>query len=180
MFRIALYLNLVFIATALWASYRHFDRDEAQPAGARALTLATGIGTVANIWFAYHSPRDADWANFAALTLAVLAFAVFLAALHATWKGGLSLAFSESTPPAVIDGGIYGVIRHPFYCAYCLYWLSWVPLTSLHPGAILVAGAMIASYIVAVRKEERHLIAGLGEAYRSLMRRTWRFLPGVH
>lgn len=179
-FSLALILKLLFVALVTWASYRHFARSGREPAGATALALATGLGTGANVWFALEEPRAGVSSSLIAASLVILATAVFIAAVHATRNGGLSLAFSDRTPPAVIESGIYGVIRHPFYASYCLYWLAWVPLTAAHPVSIGIAVAMIAGYVAAVRKEERLLTKRLGDAYSSLMRRTWRLLPGIY
>lgn len=179
-FHVALFLNVLFVLTIAWASYGHFSRDEREPMGAKALALATAAGTLANVGLAYVDPRPGPLASAAAIVLSAVAFAVFFAAVHATRKGGLSLAFSERTPSAVIDSGIYGIVRHPFYTSYCLYWLSWVPLTNAAPLSVLIGGAMGAAYIVAARKEERLLTARLGQAYAALMRRTWRLVPGLH
>lgn len=180
MFHSALFLNLLFVAAITWASYRHFERDGQEPRGASALSLATGLGTVVNVWLALAEPRAGAYISLTAIALTILALAFFLAAIHASRNGGLSLAFSECTPSAVVDNGVYRHIRHPFYASYCLYWLSWVLLTNAQPLAAAIAVAMIASYVIAARKEERLLSARHGEAYRSLMLRTWRLVPGLY
>lgn len=180
MFSLALCLKLLFVAVITWASYRHFARSEREPGGATALALATGVGTAVNVWLALAEPRPGPSGALIALSLTGLALVVFFAAVHATRNGGLFLAFSERTPPAIVDRGIYGIVRHPFYASYCLYWLAWVPLTAAHPVSIIIGAVMIAGYVAAVRKEERLLMLQQGTAYEALMRRTWRLLPGVY
>lgn len=173
-------LNLLFVLLVAWASLRHFRRSEREPLGARLLTLATAAGTAFNGWLALRHPRPSDLEAAIALLLTLAAFAVFVAAVKASRDGGFALAFSDATPGAVVDHGIYAVMRHPFYASYILYWLSWLPLSSLDPLSCLVAGGMIAAYSVAAHREERLLLQRLGERYAALMGRSWRFMPGVY
>ena len=178
---LGLALNFVFLGAGAWASARHFTRSEREPTGATLLTIATVVGTALNVWHTLHHPDaaaglDAD----VAIAISLAAFVLFFAAIHATRHQGLSLAFSDRTPGSVINGGIYNVIRHPFYASYILYWLSWLPLTSLDPVACALAALMIGAYTIAAGKEERLLVARLGPSYSTLMRRTWRFVPGIH
>jgi len=180
LFTIAIALDAVFLALGAWASLKHFARNEREPRGASLLTAATVLGTALNAWLALRHPKPTDLEAALSIILVLAALAVFAAAIRATRLGGLSLAFSDATPGAVIESGIYGVIRHPFYTSYILYWLNWLPLSSFDPLSCVVAVAMIAAYTVAARKEERLLTARLGSPYTGLMQRTWRFLPGVH
>lgn len=177
---LGLVVNVLFLGAGAWASARHFVRDEREPHGATLLTIATIAGTGLNLWHViahrYDVGPDADLA----IVLSLAAFILFFAAVRATRHGGLSLAFSDRTPDAVVDRGIYRVIRHPFYASYILYWLSWLPLTSFDPIAFVTAGVMIAAYKFAARKEEHLLTARLGQNYATFARRTWRFLPGVY
>jgi protein-S-isoprenylcysteine O-methyltransferase Ste14 len=179
-FTIAIALNGFFLALGAWASLKHFARTEREPRGASLLTAATVLGTALNVWLAFRHAKPTDIEAALAIVVMVVALAIFAAAIRATRLGGLSLAFSDATPGAVVESGIYGVIRHPFYASYILYWLNWLPLSSFDPLSCLVAVAMIAAYTVAARKEERLLTSRLGSSYAGLMQRTWRFLPGVH
>lgn len=173
-------MNILFVLFAGWASLRHFKRSEREPLGARLLTLATVAGTALNGWLALRHPWPGDLEAAIALLLTLAAFAVFFAAVRASRDGGLSLAFSDATPVAVVGHGIYSVVRHPFYSSYILYWLSWLPLSSFDPLSCLIAVGMISSYVVAARKEERLLSGRLGPSYGALVDRTWRFVPGVY
>ncbi|WP_439543753.1 methyltransferase family protein [Hyphomicrobium sp.] len=177
---LAITLNLLFLALGAWASLKHFARKEREPRGASLLTVATVLGTALNAWLTLRHALPTEPESLLAISLVLIAFAVFAAAIRATRLGGLSLAFSERTPSAVIDTGIYRVIRHPFYTSYILYWLNWLPLSSFNPLSCVVAAVMITAYTFAARKEERLLTSRLGTPYSGLMQRTWRFLPGVH
>ncbi|MBX9863445.1 MAG: isoprenylcysteine carboxylmethyltransferase family protein [Hyphomicrobium sp.] len=180
LFTLAIALNGLFLALGAWASLRHFARTEREPRGASLLTAATVLGTALNVWLALRHPDPTPLEIAVSIALMLVALAVFAAAIRATRLGGLSLAFSDATPGAVVETGIYGVIRHPFYTSYILYWLNWLPLSAFDPLSCGVAVAMIAAYTAAARKEERLLTSRLGSPYAGLMQRTWRFLPGVH
>ncbi len=177
---IGLVVNVLFLGAGAWASARHFSRDEREPRGATLLTIATITGTGLNLWHAIAHRDDVGLDADLAIAISLAAFILFFAAVRATRHGGLSLAFSNQTPDAVVDRGIYRIIRHPFYASYILYWVSWLPLTSFDPLACLMAGLMIAAYKLAARKEERLLTQRLGRSYSGFAQRTWRFLPGVY
>lgn len=148
--------------------------------GASLLSLATIAGTGMNAWLALEEPHVGSGLALAAALMSALALAGFVAALRETRKAAFSLAFSERTPGAVVDSGIYSVIRHPFYAAYLLYWASWFVLTGFHPASGVVLVGMAATYVLAARKEERLLSARLGAEYTNLMKRTRRFVPGIY
>ncbi|PPC88317.1 MAG: hypothetical protein CTY31_03845 [Hyphomicrobium sp.] len=180
MFTLALTLNVAFFLAMVWSSYRHFQRVGREPLGASLLSMATVCGTVMDTWLALSLPTAPSWALLIAILLSVTALMVFFAAIRETRAAAFSLAFSDTTPGAVVSSGVYGVVRHPFYSAYILYWSSWVALTGIHPAAASFCIGMIVAYVFAARKEERLLMTRLDEEYANLITRTWRFIPGVH
>jgi protein-S-isoprenylcysteine O-methyltransferase Ste14 len=180
LFSIAVALNGLFLTLCAWASFKHFSRNECEPRGASLLTIATVVGTAFNLWLTFRHSLPTELEAALAIVLVLAAITIFVAAIRATRLGGLSLAFSDRTPGAVIDRGIYGVIRHPFYTSYILYWLNWLPLSSFDALSCAVAVAMISAYTIAAWKEEQLLTARLGSPYSGLMQRTWRFVPGVY
>ncbi len=180
MITLAVGLKALFLALMVWASLRHFKRQEAEPKGATLLSIATISGTALNAWLALSGSVPASGLAWVAAVMSALALAGFVAALRETSRSALSLAFSERTPGSVVDTGIYGVIRHPFYAAYLLYWTSWFVLTGFHFASGLVLVGMAITYELAARKEERLLTARLGNDYRQLVERTRRFVPGIY
>lgn len=180
MFTLALTLNVAFFLAMVWSSYRHFQRVGREPTGASLLSMATVGGTVLNTWLALSLPTANTMALLIAVVLSATALMVFFAAIRETRAAAFSLAFSDTTPTAVVSSGVYGIVRHPFYSAYILYWLSWVALSGFHPAAALFCIGMIVAYVFAARKEERLLTTRLGDDYAKLIARTWRFIPGVH
>lgn len=180
MFTLALTLNAAFFSAMVWSSYRHFQRVGREPVGASLLSTATVCGTGLNAWLALSLPTANTMALMIAVVLSATALTVFFAAIRETRAAAFSLAFSDTTPGAVVSSGVYGIVRHPFYAAYILYWSSWVALTGFHPAAGVFCIAMIVAYVFAARKEEALLSVRLGDDYTDLIARTWRFLPGVH
>jgi protein-S-isoprenylcysteine O-methyltransferase Ste14 len=177
---VTLAANLGLIGWISRASFVHFDRTGPEPPGMTFIRVATPSGALANlgIWLASKSP-PAFFEIVCAFILVVVSAAVFWLALRETGDRTLSLAFSERTPPAVVDRGIYSRIRHPFYAAYLCYWASWIPFTSGNGFTIGIFCLMAITYIRAALREERALLTGLGESYRAYMARTKRFIPFV-
>lgn len=179
----SLALNIVFVIAAGWASARHFNRgnkNEQEPRGATALTLATIAGTLLNVWFTLDEPRAPSTLTLTSLALTSLAAWIFWRAVAATRQRGLGLAFGDRTPDAVVSDGIYSLIRHPFYTSYLLYWASWIALTNLDIFPIAFALAMLVFYIFAIRKEEHLLSERLGAPYQDLMRNSSRIIPWIY
>jgi protein-S-isoprenylcysteine O-methyltransferase Ste14 len=77
----------------------------------------------------------------------------------------------------LVTVGPYRWVRHPFYDAVALAVLA----NSLVAANwfLLATGALLMTMIVIrTRREEEHLLARFGDAYRSYMNRTGRFFPG--
>ena len=78
----------------------------------------------------------------------------------------------------LVTTGPYHWVRHPFYDALALFVVGNALITA--NGFILAAGGLLLVLIVArTRREEEHLVARFGDAYREYMQRTGRFLPGI-
>jgi protein-S-isoprenylcysteine O-methyltransferase Ste14 len=88
---------------------------------------------------------------------------VFLA-----WRG------RPYTEKRFVTPGPYRFIRHPLYVGWILAFWSTPALTV---GHALLAGGMTAYILVAIRYEERDLLAALGEPYRRWRAATPMFLP---
>ena len=76
----------------------------------------------------------------------------------------------------LVTAGPYRWVRHPFYDAVGLAVLA----NSLAAANwfLLATGALLVTMIVVrTRKEEEHLLARFGNAYRAYMERTGRFVP---
>lgn len=76
----------------------------------------------------------------------------------------------------LVTHGAYRWVRHPFYACMALMILGNALMAA--NWFMLAAGAVVLSLIVARTKtEEEKLVARFGDAYRSYMKRTGRFVP---
>ena len=102
---------------------------------------------------------------------------LFRAALGATRNKSLSVAFSRTTAPALVQSGPYRYVRHPLYTSYVIFWISCALVSGTSLVAILVT-AIVVLYVVAARMEEQDIMGSeLGPAYRTYMLRTGMLLP---
>ena len=84
------------------------------------------------------------------------------------------LAGLPQREPPFSDGGILGIIRHPWYAAGLLFVVFCLPYTDVN----LVWRAVFVAYLlIGTELEERKLLADLGETYAAYRRRVPRFLP---
>jgi protein-S-isoprenylcysteine O-methyltransferase Ste14 len=92
--------------------------------------------------------------------------------LGASWRIGIE----EAARPGLVTGGMYGWCRNPIYA----WWMLWmVGYVLLLPTWLSILGllAWVSAMGVAVRDEERYLLATYGDEYRAYARRVGRFVP---
>ena len=119
-----------------------------------------------------------NWA-IAGIAMYVVATLLFLSALEAARRVPLPRTFvDDPLPKALVTGGPFAVIRHPFYLAYSLAWLA-APVATHGPLVTLFALIAIAGYVIAARREERQLEDRFGEAYRTYKLGTGMLLPSL-
>jgi protein-S-isoprenylcysteine O-methyltransferase Ste14 len=80
----------------------------------------------------------------------------------------------EYTPPAFKTSGLYRFVRHPIMAGFLLaFWATpWMTV-----GHLLFAVATTAYILIALRLEERDLVAFHGETYRVYQRHAGMLLP---
>ena len=119
-----------------------------------------------------------DWA-IAGIAMYVAATLLFLSALEAARRVPLPRTFvDDPMPKALVTGGPFALIRHPFYLAYSIAWLA-APVATHGPLVTVFALAAIATYAFAARREERQLEDRFGEAYRTYKLGTGMLLPSL-
>src|SRR6476620_6047356 len=101
----------------------------------QGLWLAAGLATVRAVATNHRVPPLRSLAAAAAATLAAV---LFRAALCATRNKSLSVAFSRTTAPALVQSGPYRYIRHPLYTSYVIFWISCAFASGTSLVAILV------------------------------------------
>lgn len=175
----AVLLLIVTVVAFSWASFVHFD-VRAPSFGTQFLSFATPAGTIANfaVWRRLEASPTLE-AILMAMALGIVSALIFWAAQRSAPSRHLGRAFSDHTPDALVDNGLYAYVRNPLYTSYLIYWLAWVPLTGGHWVAMLLFVLMLATYIVAAFSEERQLSARLGQVYQAYAARTKRFIPWV-
>jgi protein-S-isoprenylcysteine O-methyltransferase Ste14 len=126
-------------------------------------------------WMSWSSAPLPSWLRWTGLGV----FAAAAALLTWTLRGiGANLTDTVVTRRAhtLVTRGPYRWVRHPFYDAMALLILS-IALTAAN-WFFLIAGAIVLSLIVIrTTREEEMLVARFGDAYRTYMTSTGRFLP---
>lgn len=119
-----------------------------------------------------------NWA-IAGIAMYVAATLLFLSALEAARRVPLPRTFVDDPPPkALITGGPFALVRHPFYISYSVAWLA-APVATHGPLITLFSLIAIAIYVVAARREEKQLEERFGEAYRAYKRGTSMLVPSL-
>jgi len=78
---------------------------------------------------------------------------------------------------ALVTVGPYRWVRHPFYDAVALAVLA-NSLVAANWFLLATGALLMTMMVIRTRREEAHLLARFGDAYRSYMNRTGRFFPG--
>ena len=112
------------------------------------------------------------WAGFALALLSLALLAWTEGALGAQWSAQLQMRNQHR----LITSGPYAHVRHPLYTSILGLGLG-LALLTVH--VLLVVFAILAPVGVMVRapKEEQMLLERFGEAYRTYMQATGRYLP---
>lgn len=174
---IALFVwNIVLFSMALRSS---FSRPDGVPGRMRMLALCGTAATLADgILLCLAKPHH--WQLVAGLALLIASQVLLRAAIRATTRSKLSLAFSDDAPVNLNQSGPYRFIRHPFYTAYSLAWLA-AALATAHPAAFTALVVMVCFYRVAARREEKKFLnSPLADTYRRYQKSTGMFLPYPH
>ncbi len=109
-------------------------------------------------WLAY-----TGWAILAVgLMLIVLA----MATLRSKGRPGKGESFTQTT--AIVDSGVYAIVRHPLYLGWLLMYVA-VMLFSQHWLVVLMGLLGIVCMHLIYRDEDRHLIEKFGDGYREYM-----------
>ncbi len=78
----------------------------------------------------------------------------------------------------VIDGGVFGMVRHPLYLSALLLYLGVIAL-HLSLAAIGVFVIACGFYYFIAKYEEKLLVERFGDAYRDYMKRVPMWIPGI-
>jgi protein-S-isoprenylcysteine O-methyltransferase Ste14 len=95
-------------------------------------------------------------------------------------KGGAPSGKSWVHTAAVVEDGIYAVMRHPQYFSFCLIGLALALIAQHWLIGVLGLAAMASSYLIA-RDADRVNLEKFGDDYLRYMERVprWNFLAGI-
>lgn len=164
-------------ASFLWAVRAFFVRHGDMHPGMRLIAvggLATMLAQTAAFAWAPAVPRSAAAIG---VCMYLLSLVVFWSAVVAHQRRPPAIAFSDVAPHQLVTGGVYGVVRHPFYLAYTLAWIGGVAATGQLWLLASVFG-MGVLYVQAASAEEAAFASGpFAEVYADYQARTRMFAP---
>ena len=140
------------------------------------------VGQVVLVLFlGHHSPNrlaTVTYAGYAVWILSAVFGIVPIFAFRA--RGGVEQGKSYMRTTALVDSGIYSVVRHPQYLAGVLWSLAMVLLAQTWQIAIMGAVTTMLSWLDAV-KADRYCIEKFGAEYERYMERVPRLnaLTGI-
>jgi protein-S-isoprenylcysteine O-methyltransferase Ste14 len=118
------------------------------------------------------------WSYFLGTGLGIMALLWFVW-IHRTLGNNLSARIRIKDSQYLVTNGPYRLIRHPMYTAFFLLHIAAFLLTAnWFIGVTWIAG-LTAIIFLRIRREEEMLLARFGEAYKSYMENTGRFLPRI-
>lgn len=124
-------------------------------------------------------PTDATgWLRLGiGLVLLAAAAVVGLAGLRALGPS-LTAMPRPKQDSALVETGIYGVIRHPLYLAVFATGLGWAVATASAPAAL--AALLLGLWLDAKARREERWLTDAFPGYAAYRRRTHRFVPGIY
>ena len=145
----------------------------------RPIGIATMLGLLAYMidpeWMAWSSMTLPVWVRWLGVGLGVVGGSLLFWTLRSLGKN-LTDTVVTRREHTLVTRGPYRWVRHPFYDAGALLFTANALVAA--NWFLLVGGLLAFALIVRrTRREEDRLLARFGDAYRSYMNRTGRFLP---
>lgn len=177
-----MFLDLLATAVAIavlaqysWSMRGHFA-SSSMPPGAIVIAVVALICTAILLMLQWALDQPAG-AVLIGVALELASLVLFWAAIRASRKARLRLAFDTENPDSLVTDGPYRYLRHPFYTSYVIFWSGWA-IAVWSPWALAPLLAIVGVYIAAARGEEakfeKTALAGDYQAYKQ---RTGFFWP---
>jgi protein-S-isoprenylcysteine O-methyltransferase Ste14 len=130
------------------------------------------INPPAMAWAAMPLPGWARWSGVALLAIAIL----FLEWTLRSLGPNLTDTVVTRRDATLVTNGPYRWVRHPFYDSLALLVLAFA-LIAANWFFLLSGGLVFALLAIRTWREEERLLARFGDAYRTYVNETGRFLP---
>ena len=172
-------VSLSVIAQYAWSLRRHFV-SVTMPVGTMVISAIVTLTALFFVFLLWIETRPV-LAVTLGLLIELCGLWLFWAAISASRKARLKMAFDLGNPRGLVTSGPYRYLRHPFYTSYLIFWVGWAIATwsiwSLLPLAVITV-----IYVLAALDEERKFsrteMAGDYAAYRAQTGFFWPRLPG--
>lgn len=126
------------------------------------------VATWALYFLIWHDPllQWLAYAGWAVLVVGLVLIVLAMATLRRKGRSGKGESFTQTT--AIVDSGVYAIVRHPLYLGWLLVYVA-VMLFSQHWLVVLMGMLAIACMHLICRDEDQHLIEKSGDGYREYM-----------
>jgi protein-S-isoprenylcysteine O-methyltransferase Ste14 len=122
-----------------------------------------------------------DWQNSTTFVLGLVLFGLggLVGVLGVIHLGRNRTAFPRPlADSALVQTGVYSVIRHPLYASVMLASVGWALVWSSVPS--LIVACVLGLYLDAKARTEERWLQERYSAYDGYARRVKRFIPGVY
>jgi protein-S-isoprenylcysteine O-methyltransferase Ste14 len=149
------------------------------------------VSIVSSFWFAVMIWRHVIFTNgfgsFSTLSVLlgylgcfvmVLGIAIRAVAV-ATLRRQFTITVSIVEKHAIVDTGLYRIVRHPAYLGVLVFLLGFGLASGNWFSLAALVGLPLAALLYRIQVEERVLLRHFGQAYEAYASRTKRLLPGI-
>ena len=145
----------------------------------RPIALVAMAGLVAYVinpaWMSWSAVRLPMWLRWVGVGVGVTAAALMIIVFR-TLGTNITDTVVTRARHTLVTGGPYRWVRHPFYVAGALAVVA-NSLVTANWFLALTSVVMIALLMIRTKVEEQKLIERFGDAYKTYMERTGRFIP---
>lgn len=159
--------------------------DKSQPVSDRVITILIAVTLMS--WIAFVAvdvfrlqifPAPPLWLSIVGAIASVTGLGTIMTALYQNVFAAPIVKDQSERGQSLIDSGLYGRIRHPFYAGYLLY-LAGIGLWLESYASLLALPIMFAMLAARIHVEEKSLRTMLPEYPAYMERVRYRIVPGI-